>query len=66
MEALFVLTVFAFLIGGVGWLLVKHRERQKQQDFERKVQARKLGWSYDGSRDGRIDYRFAGGGDGVE
>ncbi len=47
-------------IGGLTWLIVKSRQMQKQQDFERKVQARKLGWTYNGARDGRIDYRFAG------
>lgn len=43
---------------GLAWLVVKGRQRQKKADFERSVLSRKLGWHYDGTRDGRIDYRF--------
>lgn len=51
---------FAAVAAGVIWLIVKSRQHEKRADFERKVQARKLGWSYAGQRDGRIDYRFNG------
>jgi hypothetical protein len=44
--------------GGVAWLIVKGQQQQKKADFERSVLSRKLGWHYDGMRDGRIDYRF--------
>ena len=70
MTASLVLVTFLLSIGGVTWLIAKGRQLQKQQDFERKVQARKLGWTYDGTRDGtrdgRIDYRFAGSAHGIE
>lgn len=56
----------AAIAGGLGWLVVKDRQREKRADFDRAVRARKLGWRYDGTRDGRIDYRFAGGRDGIE
>jgi hypothetical protein len=57
--------VFA-VVGGIWWLIVKGRRLRKEQDFERKVQARKLGWKYDGERGGRIDYRFSGNAQGVD
>jgi hypothetical protein len=44
--------------GGLAWLVIKGRQQQKKADFERSVLSRKLGWSYDGTRDGRVDYRF--------
>ncbi|MGZ8254107.1 MAG: hypothetical protein ACXWVT_04595 [Burkholderiaceae bacterium] len=52
--------VFAAVGGGIVWLVVKGRQLEKQADFDRTVRARKLGWRYDGTRDGRIDYRFQG------
>lgn len=52
--------VFAAVGGGIVWLVVKGRQLEKQADFDRSVRARKLGWTYDGNREGRIDYRFAG------
>lgn len=52
--------IFGTVAAGVVWLIVKGRQHEKQADFERKVHARKLGWSYVGERDGRIDYRFNG------
>jgi hypothetical protein len=52
--------VFAAVGGGIVWLVLKSRQLEKQAAFDRAVRARKLGWNYDGSRDGRIDYRFAG------
>lgn len=66
MQALIVLSVFAAVIGGIVWLVVKTRQLKKEQDFDRKVQARKLGWKYDGNRGGRIDYRFAGSERGID
>lgn len=66
MQALIVLSVFAAVIGGVVWLVVKSRQLKQEQDFDRKVQARKLGWKYDGTRGGRIDYRFAGSDSGID
>lgn len=45
---------------GVAWLVAWNRRREQQADFDRKVRARKLGWRYDGTREERIDYRFAG------
>lgn len=52
--------VFATVAGGVAWLVVRGRQLERQADFDRSVRARKLGWRYDGTRDGKIDYRFAG------
>ncbi|MGB2817101.1 MAG: hypothetical protein WBC37_07750 [Burkholderiaceae bacterium] len=52
--------VFAAVAGGIAWLVIRNRQLEKQADFDRSVRARKLGWSYDGTRDGRIEYRFAG------
>jgi hypothetical protein len=46
--------------GGLVWLVVRSQQQQKLADFDRSVRSRKLGWSYDGVRDGRIDYRFTG------
>lgn len=66
MQTLIVLLIFAAVTGGTVWLVVKGRQMQKEQDFERKVQARKLGWKYDGRRGGRIDYRFSGGARGID
>ena len=39
---------------------------KKQQEFERKVQTRKAGWTYQGTREGRVDYRFSGAAGGIE
>jgi hypothetical protein len=55
-----VFAVFAAVGSGILWLVIRGRQLEKQADFDRAVRARKLGWSYDGSRDGRVDYRFAG------
>ena len=52
--------VFAAVAGGIVWLVIRGRQLEKQADFDRSVRARKLGWSYDGTRDGQIEYRFAG------
>lgn len=56
----------AAIAGGLGWLVVKGHQLEKRADFDRAVRARKLGWRYDGTREGRIDYRFAGGSGGIE
>ncbi len=66
MQTVLVLAVSAAAIGGVAWLIAWSKQVQRQQDFERKVQARKLGWRYDSVRNGRADYRFSGSGGGVE
>lgn len=60
MSGLAVFAVFAAVGGGIVWLVIKGRQFEKRADFDRAVRARKLGWSYDGTRDGRVDYRFAG------
>ena len=52
--------------GGVAWLVVRDGRLKKQRDFDRRVQARKLGWTYVGTREGRIDYRFAGSASNIE
>lgn len=60
-----VFALFAAVSGGIAWLAIKSRQSRKQADFDRSVRARKLGWSYDGAREGRVDYRFSGVQDGV-
>lgn len=62
---LFILTAVA-TIAGVFWLVRLMRESERRQDLARKVEARKRGWTYDGQRVGRIDYRFAGSNGGVD
>ena len=64
-SGLAIFAVFAAVAGGIVWLLIKSRQLEKQADFDRAVRARQLGWRYDGTRDGRIDYRFAGEDDGI-
>ena len=54
------------VISGVAWLVVQGRQLNRQRDFERKVHARKLGWTYVGTREGRVDYRFAGSASNIE
>jgi hypothetical protein len=61
-----VLILAAAAVGGIVWLVARGRQAQAEHDFERKVQARKLGWSYDGTRKGRIDYRFTAADRGIE
>jgi len=58
MDVLIVIALIVAVAGGIVWLIVKGQQQQKKADFERRVQSRKLGWSYVGQRDGRIDYRF--------
>ena len=60
---------FAFgagVLGAVTWLVLRARRLERDRDFERKVHARKCGWTYDGQRSGRIDYRFAGTAGGID
>ena len=66
MQTFFALTGFALFISGVTWLVVKGRQLNTRRDFERKVHARKLGWTYVGTREGRVDYRFAGSASDIE
>lgn len=63
--ALFILFASA-VIAGVVWLVGQLREAGRRQDLARKVEARKRGWTYDGQRAGRIDYRFAGSNGGID
>jgi hypothetical protein len=58
-------TLFAAFGGLIAWLVWKGRELERRRDFERKVLARKQGWTYEGQRSGRVEYRFGGGADGV-
>lgn len=52
--------------GGLAWLIARARRLEKQAEFDRAVRARKLGWRYEGAlREPRVDYRFAGGRDGI-
>ena len=60
LQAFVIVTVMAAAIGGAVWLFSYSRQMQKQQDLERRVQARKREWTYNGERDGRVDYRFDG------
>jgi hypothetical protein len=65
-SALAASAVLAAFGSGVAWLVVKGRQAERRADFDRAVRARKAGWRYDGRREGPIDYRFAGGGDGID
>lgn len=55
-----VTVVLAAVAGVSTWLWVRSRDADRERDFARAVRARKLGWSYEGNREGSIDYRFAG------
>lgn len=66
MTGFLALTFGASVLGVVTWLVLRARRLERDRDFERKVHARKSGWTYDGQRSGRIDYRFAGSGGGIE
>lgn len=66
MKGLLALAVIAAVAGAIIWLALKLRQIERQRHFERRVQARKLGWTYDEQRQGRIDYRFAGSAAGIE
>jgi hypothetical protein len=65
MKGLLALALIAAVAGAIVWLVFKASQLERQRHFERRVQARKLGWSYDDQRDGRIDYRFVGSGAGI-
>jgi hypothetical protein len=66
MSALAAFAVLAVVGSLLVWLVLKGRELERRRDLERKVLARKLGWDYEGRRSGRVEYRFAGGADGIE
>ena len=66
LQTFLIVTAIAAAIGGAAWLYSYSQQMQKQQHFERRVQARKRGWTYNDVRDGRIDYRFSGAARGVE
>jgi hypothetical protein len=64
MKALLLLLIAAF--GGAGiWLIAHSQQLRKNRELDRRIQTRKLGWGYDATREGRIDYRFSGGAQGV-
>lgn len=66
MQTFLIVAVMTAAIGGAVWLYSYSQQMQKQQHFERRVQARKREWTYNDVRDGRIDYRFSGAARGVE
>lgn len=66
MKGVFAFAVIAAVAGAIAWLVLKARQLERQRHFERRVQARKLGWTYDDQRAGRIDYRFAGSAAGID
>jgi hypothetical protein len=66
MKGALVLAVLAAAVGTIVWLVLRGRELERRQHFERRVRARKLGWTYDDRRSGRIDYRFAGSAGGID
>lgn len=65
MNVALILVVFGAVAAGVAWLVLKGRRVERERHFDRRVHARKLGWTYDGERAGRIDYRFSSAADGV-
>jgi len=65
MNAAIAIVLFSTISGTLVWLVSMARRKEREKHFERKVQARKLGWSYDDQRAGRVDYRFSGAADGV-
>jgi hypothetical protein len=65
MKAGTAIVVFVAIAAALAWLVLMARRVERQKHFERKVQARKLGWAYDDQRDGRVDYRFSGAADGI-
>lgn len=65
MQAGTAIVLFAAIAGALAWLVMFARRVERQKHFERKVQARKLGWTYDDRRSGRVDYRFSGAVDGI-
>jgi len=66
MKGILALTLIAAIAGLIFWLASVARQLERRRHFERRVQARKLGWTYDDQRAGRIDYRFAGSAAGIE
>lgn len=58
--------VFAAIAAGLVWLVARAKRLEREAEFDRTVRARKLGWRYEGAlREARVEYRFAGGRDGV-
>jgi hypothetical protein len=66
MPTLIAFAVAAGVGAGLVWLVLKGREIERQNDFQRRVLARKQGWDYQPERAGRIDYRFTARVDGFE
>jgi hypothetical protein len=66
MTAFLAFAIIAGVLSAVTWLVLRVRRLERDRDFERKVHARKSGWTYDRQRSGRIDYRFAGTVGGIE
>jgi hypothetical protein len=65
MNVALTLIVFGAVAAGVVWLVLRGRRFERERHFDRRVHARKLGWTYDGERAGRIDYRFSSVADGL-
>lgn len=51
--------LLAAVAAALAWLGLAHRKRLRERHLQRRVMARKLGWTYVDRRSGRIDYRFA-------
>ena len=66
MKGILALALVAAVAGAIYWLVHMARQLERRRHFERRVQARKLGWTYDDQRAGRIDYRFAGSAAGID
>lgn len=60
-----VVTIFVVVIAGFLWAVKKGGEIQRRLDAERRVLARRSGWTYAGERDGDVDYRFTGDSGGI-
>jgi hypothetical protein len=65
MNAALILVVLGTVAAGIAWLVLRQRRIDRERHFDRRVHARKLGWTYDDARAGPIDYRFSGAGEGV-
>lgn len=60
-----VITIFVVVIAGFVWAVRKGGEIQRRLDAERRVLARRSGWTYTGEREGDVDYRFTGDSGGI-
>jgi len=65
MNAALILAVLGAGAAGVVWLMRRARRLERERHFVRRVHARKLGWTYDDERAGRVDYRFSGTASGI-